>query len=903
MKAVRYVFSYKLLLAGNSFRNFGNRSPNIRELFTNYRSHCGQIDVFRDVVHVVNVREDKINSAFSAGSSTHISLNDKDLLPLIDDNITEDIPFDPFQPRTYKASCNFEAGDEGHVYGDNIFTENTFTTSQLLSIELYDIVTSFNVPTECHRQLVNLMNTVFRDHDKLSKEYSPEILQAGPVNTLLKKKTAIKAHAYGICENVCKLYNNTQCEEECSHCGSKRFLEPTGDAPAPLVSVKTMKMMSLGDQLARLLGNEEYKALKDQHFFQSPDDIAVALLSDGFVNQKKSKQQLTIVHVMILNYDPSIRYTDEYLIQLAIIPGKPVDLDSFLLPIIDEVISLGKYGLIIKKFDGERIVGKVHMVMASGDIPQVTKYCHHKGHNSRYGCRVCEVLGEASLRGRGMYFKNCSAPLRPKIDFVNGNTNTNIQEPNIFARLPTFTGSSFYGLDEMHLIGHGIGKLVHKLIVLSNTTTSTNNYYPRTADGSLLLKDRYTFSLQKKDVLSAGQCIELSRSKIPVSFQGSWDNLMLKTEGTRAIDYIDLLLYVVPTLLVPLFTKVATQKALLALVRGCSISLQWNLNEELIVEMENHFSIWHQFLQAEITKNNISISVFSPVNHYLTHIGYMTRKVGNLRVYSTRSMERTIGRYLKLIKSRVFCGKNAGNLVERLAIRGYLNCAFNIEQQLDPIKSNQTSLDDYLELPLSSPHSQNHQLWSPFDQLGYLAQFVPIPTFIKELTTYYTRSKCTFPIDLHYTLETVKLVVRAWINNHVYGSEMYKQKRSEVRRGNHYVRINAIYQNHTLWYVGSVLFYFTHNPFDDESCRQFLVLVNVMKEHSVAEYDSNIPVVIMDTNSATQRLVVISLNDIQNQVGLVQSVECPMKYKVVAPYYIFNEDMKSTAGKLRYIKL
>ncbi|OAD65553.1 C2H2-type zinc finger transcription factor [Phycomyces blakesleeanus NRRL 1555(-)] len=373
------------------------------------------------------IHKKNTSSAFSAGSSTYISLDDEDLLSLIDDNITEDIPFDPFQPRTYKASRNFEAGDEGHVYGDNIFTENIFTTSQLLSIELYDIVTSFNVSTEYNYQLFNLMNMVFQDYDKLSKEYSSEIIQAEPVNTLLKKKTAIKAHIYDICKNVCKLYNNTQCKEECPHCGSKSFLEPTGDAPAPLVSVKTMKMMSLGDQLARLLGN------------------------------KKSKQQLTIVHVMILNSDPLIRYINKYLIQLAIILGKPVDLDSFLLPIIDEVISLGKYGLIIKKFDGERIVEKVHMV---------TKYCHHKGHNSRYGCHVCEVLGQVSLRGRGMYFKNYSAPLRPKIDFVNVNTNTNIQEPNIFARLSTFTGSSFYGLHEMHLIGHDIGKLVHKLIIV-----------------------------------------------------------------------------------------------------------------------------------------------------------------------------------------------------------------------------------------------------------------------------------------------------------------------------------------------------------------------------------------------------------------------------------------------------
>ena len=78
-----------------------------------------------------------------------------------------DPAFNPFEARTFKAACNFEAGDEGHVYEDNVLTENTFTTSQLLSIQLYDAVTAFNISTEAHRVLAGIMNTIIRDHDKL----------------------------------------------------------------------------------------------------------------------------------------------------------------------------------------------------------------------------------------------------------------------------------------------------------------------------------------------------------------------------------------------------------------------------------------------------------------------------------------------------------------------------------------------------------------------------------------------------------------------------------------------------------------------------------------------------------------------------------------------------------------
>jgi hypothetical protein len=73
------------------------------------------------------------------------------------------------------------------------------------------------------------------------------------------------------------------------------------------------------------------------------------------------------------------RYTDEYMFQLAVIPGKIKDLDSYLLPIVDEVKSLGEHGLVVKKYNGDTIKAKVHMMMATGDIPQVLYPCKKKG--------------------------------------------------------------------------------------------------------------------------------------------------------------------------------------------------------------------------------------------------------------------------------------------------------------------------------------------------------------------------------------------------------------------------------------------------------------------------------------------------------------------------------------------
>ncbi|KAI9327116.1 hypothetical protein BD770DRAFT_334516 [Pilaira anomala] len=390
--------------------------------------------------------------------------------------------------------------------------------------------------------------------------------------------------------------------------------------------------------------------------------------------------------------------------QIAVIPGKAKDLDSFLLPIVDEIKSLGEHGLLVKKHNGEEIRSKVHLVMASGDIPQVTKFCHHKGHNAKYGCRICVVECTHPGNGRGgMYYQSRTAALQTMNAFVMGDV------PNIFCKLPSFASSSFYGLDELHLFGQGIAKFIRLLIVKVNQAPLENTtVFGKSSDGSFNMSN-YTFKLSKKQLEDVGDCIEASRGKIPVSFQGSWDNLVKKIDGARAVDFLDFLLYVVPTLIVPLFTKVEVRRALLFLVRGCAIGLQWETNESLIQEMEKH-----DFLDQEVRKVNISLSVFRPNNHYLTHVGYIIRKAGSMRAYSARSMERTIGRYSKLIKSRVLAGKNAGNLVERLSMRSYFNLAVNIHDLLDTIQPKHRSLDNFIELPLSSPFNCNYQLWSSF---------------------------------------------------------------------------------------------------------------------------------------------------------------------------------------------
>lgn len=83
------------------------------------------------------------------------------------------------------------------------------------------------------------------------------------------------------------------------------------------------------------------------------------------------------------------------MIQIAILPTsvKSSNADAFLPPLLAELHELETEGLHVKGEDGLIIHAKAHVVMASGDIPGAALLCHHDGHVSPFGCRICIMEG------------------------------------------------------------------------------------------------------------------------------------------------------------------------------------------------------------------------------------------------------------------------------------------------------------------------------------------------------------------------------------------------------------------------------------------------------------------------------------------------------------------------------
>lgn len=118
-----------------------------------------------------------------------------------------------------------------------------------------------------------------------------------------------------------------------------------------------------------------------------------------------------------------------------------------------------------------------------------------------------------------------------------------------------------------------------ELVTVADSNGS--NFYYTNSDGTESSAG-YPFYISKANLKTIGDSITQSRQTIPVSFQGSFYNVMEKTEGTRAVDWLDFLLYVFPTLVVPYLPNNAAKDATLSLIKGCGLSLQWDITTQQI---------------------------------------------------------------------------------------------------------------------------------------------------------------------------------------------------------------------------------------------------------------------------------------------------------------------------------
>lgn len=96
------------------------------------------------------------------------------------------------------------------------------------------------------------------------------------------------------------------------------------------------------------------------------------------------------------------------------------------------------------------------------------------------------------------------------------------------------------------------------------------------------MKDKadYPFFIDSKTLKKIGEMVASSKPYVSVSFCSKWVDPIKNTGGNRAVDYLNFLFYVVPTCFVPYLRNEDAKSALLKLVKGCALSLQWGISND-----------------------------------------------------------------------------------------------------------------------------------------------------------------------------------------------------------------------------------------------------------------------------------------------------------------------------------
>ncbi|KAG2222827.1 hypothetical protein INT45_000442, partial [Circinella minor] len=184
--------------------------------------------------------------------------------------------------------------------------------------------------------------------------------------------------------------------------------------------------------------------------------------------------------------------------------------------------------------------------------------------------------------GNGNYFRGSRSVIQQFRDigqFIDGAPAFSIKKQTKFAELESFHSASFFGLDEMHLIGANVSKRIWEMISGSfkNSTTS------------------FELGTTKRQII--GSSVESSANTIPSSvFEGDFRNYYTKPSNMRSVDWVCFLLFVVPTMVYDMLElqlggveqAKAVVDALVSLVTGCAIALSWKIFEDDLVKMERY---------------------------------------------------------------------------------------------------------------------------------------------------------------------------------------------------------------------------------------------------------------------------------------------------------------------------
>jgi hypothetical protein len=366
-----------------------------------------------------------------------------------------------------------------------------------------------------------------------------------------------------------------------------------------------------GTHYTSLLG--KYVTIDDEQlpmqFFSDPRDIALGLSTDGFGPFKHRNKTAWPLILFNYNLSPEERFRKKHIIPLGTIPGpkKPLDLDSFLWPVVQELLQL-KIGVLA--FDAHlqtTFTLHAYLIVVFGDIPAVSMIMRMKGHNAIAPCRMCEIQGirkpgtnthyvpldRSSFPGSQDSYDPSVLPLRDHASFLEqAEMVQSASTSKDFDRLSTMFGikglpllsalSSLslpisFPYDFMHLIW---ANLIPNLILLW-----TGKFKDLDHNGQDYVIMRTVWNAIGEATFRAGETI-------PAALGSRVPNIALEKAHMIAETYSIWTLYFAPVLLKGRFLDERYYKHFMELVRLLTHCIDLEITQEQVDDLDQSFQKW-----------------------------------------------------------------------------------------------------------------------------------------------------------------------------------------------------------------------------------------------------------------------------------------------------------------------
>ncbi|CEL54833.1 hypothetical protein RSOLAG1IB_11778 [Rhizoctonia solani AG-1 IB] len=550
-----------------------------------------------------------------------------------------------------------------------------------------------------HRPTEDLWNACRERYQPIGANEGVQLPSIKKLRSLARIWSGYVPQQFDCCINSCVLFTGyLSSAENCPVCHSDRFtwsgvgvntftyLPAIPQIRALFSCPEMVKKMSYchdynnpSDTISDIFDSACYKKLcrtkvviegKEQpfYFFQDKREIALGLVTDGMCPFKRRKNSCWPILLVNYNLPPDERFHIDNLICVGVVPGPkcPADLNSFLQPLVDELLELAHGVAAVDVTTGTLFALRAHLIAIFGDIPAITKILEFIGHNGCFPCRFCYIPTVSGPTSGGGFHRYC--PLQQPDGFQtdpldlpkrthretlqlglevlkapNENlrsawaTETGVKGVTLLARLPSISVPASFPIDLMHMVWQN---LIPQLIDLW-----TNNFNELDAGLEEYLLDTTV-------VGALNHALKSSRRTIPTQFGCAVPELTKRSEFI-AETWDVFTTQISPSLLRRSFRNQCYYAHFVRLVKLLRTLISYDLPRDDLPALRQGVAGWVQEYEQIYYQFDEQRLQTCPVNlHYLLHLVDSIEFLGPVWCYWTYPMERFCSYIGKSVKSR-----------------------------------------------------------------------------------------------------------------------------------------------------------------------------------------------------------------------------------------------------------